>query len=187
MSILFKSGPIRTQVCLRTEPACKQTNKFKLGTFQKPWTLKHHAVLKCFLWVRYAAIRVWRLHTLQQSQLNCNYNSNVLRLLNKVELCAMFKYAIVNWNAVTMVTLFIVIVKTPLYYTCIIMKLSVMSDQNASNIRVDSRDLQTSNTSIWRYHCLWEVAFLKISNQYWLPSDTVHQRFLFISPAHLQT
>ncbi len=34
--------------------------------------------------------------------------------------------------------------------------------------RVDSRDLQTSNISIWRYHCLGEVAFLKIWNQYWL-------------------
>ncbi len=34
--------------------------------------------------------------------------------------------------------------------------------------RVDSRDLQTSNISIWRYHCLKEVAFLKIRIQYWL-------------------
>ncbi len=50
------------------------------------------------------------------------------------------------------------------------------------DIRVDSRDPQTFNISIWRYHCLGEVAFLKIWNQYWLPSDTVHQRFLFISP-----
>ncbi len=53
--------------------------------------------------------------------------------------------------------------------------------------RVDSWDLQTSNISIWRYHCLGELAFLTISNQYWLPSDTVHQRFLFISPVHLQS
>ncbi len=44
-------------------------------------------------------------------------------------------------------------------------------------VQVDSRDLQTSNISIWRYHCLRELAFLKIWNQYWLPSDTVHQRF----------
>ncbi len=29
--------------------------------------------------------------------------------------------------------------------------------------------------------------FLKIWYQYWLPSDKVLQRFLFISPAHLQT
>ncbi len=49
--------------------------------------------------------------------------------------------------------------------------------------KVDSRDLQTSNILIWRYHCLGEVAFLKIWNQYWLPSDTVHQRLFFISPA----
>ncbi len=55
------------------------------------------------------------------------------------------------------------------------------------DIRVNSRDLQPSNIPIWRYHCLGEVVFLKIWNQYWLPSDTVHQRFLFISPAHLQT
>ncbi len=34
-------------------------------------------------------------------------------------------------------------------------------------------DMQTSNTSIWRYHCLGEVEFLKIWNQYRLPSDTV--------------
>ncbi len=27
LSIMFESGPIRTQVCLRTEWACKQTNK----------------------------------------------------------------------------------------------------------------------------------------------------------------
>ena len=37
-------------------------------------------------------------------------------------------------------------------------------------------DMQTSNISIWRYHCLGEVAFLKIWNQYWSLSDTVHQR-----------
>ncbi len=54
-------------------------------------------------------------------------------------------------------------------------------------VRVDSRHPQASNIPIWRYHCLGEVVFLKIWNQYWLPSDTVHQRFLFISPAHLQT
>ena len=48
-------------------------------------------------------------------------------------------------------------------------------------VRVDSRDLQTSNISIWRSYCLGEVAFLKNWNQYWLPSDTVHQRFL-LSP-----
>ncbi len=47
--------------------------------------------------------------------------------------------------------------------------------------RVDSRDPQTSNMWVWRYHCLGEVVFLKIWNQYWLASDTVHQRFLFIS------
>ncbi len=51
--------------------------------------------------------------------------------------------------------------------------------------RVDSSDPQTSNIQIWRYHCLGEVVFLKIWNQYWLPSDKVHQRFLFIFPAHL--
>ncbi len=53
--------------------------------------------------------------------------------------------------------------------------------------RVDSRDLQMPNISIWRYHCSGEVAFLKIWNQYWLLSDTVHPRIFFISPAHLQT
>ena len=58
---------------------------------------------------------------------------------------------------------------------------------NATVSKVDSRDLQTSNISIWRYHCLGEVPFLKIWNQYWLPSDTVYQRYLFISPVHLQT
>ncbi len=46
-----------------------------------------------------------------------------------------------------------------------------------SVLEVDSRDLQTYNISIWRYHCLGEVVFLKIWNQYSLPSDTVHQRF----------
>ncbi len=55
------------------------------------------------------------------------------------------------------------------------------------DIRVDSRDPHTFNIPIWRYHCLGEVVFLKIWNQYWLPSDSVHKRFLFISPAHLQT
>ena len=54
-------------------------------------------------------------------------------------------------------------------------------------LRVDSRDPQTSNVSIWRYHCLGEVACPKIWNQYWLPSDAVDQRFLFISHAHLQS
>ncbi len=34
---------------------------------------------------------------------------------------------------------------------------------------------RTSNIQIWRYHCLREVVFLKIWNQYWLPSDTVHR------------
>ncbi len=33
-------------------------------------------------------------------------------------------------------------------------------------VRVDSRDPQTSNISIWRYHYLGEVAFLKIWNQF---------------------
>ncbi len=46
-----------------------------------------------------------------------------------------------------------------------------------SVIRVDLRDLQISNISIWRYHCLGEVAFMKIWNQYWLPSDTMQQSF----------
>ncbi len=42
-------------------------------------------------------------------------------------------------------------------------------DQNDSKfVRVDSRDLQMPNILIWRYHCLGEVAFLKIWNQYWL-------------------
>ena len=48
--------------------------------------------------------------------------------------------------------------------------------------KVDSRDLQMSNMLIWRYHCLGEVAFLNIWNQYWLPSDTVHQRFFVHLP-----
>ncbi len=46
------------------------------------------------------------------------------------------------------------------------------SDSKFRTPRVDSRDPQTSNIPIWRYHCLGEVVFLKIWNQYWLPSDT---------------
>ncbi len=66
---------------------------------------------------------------------------------------------------------------------CVIMT----SKHHPLKTRVDSTDPQTSNIPIWRYHCLGEVVFLKIWNQYWLPSDTVHHRILFISPTHLQT
>ncbi len=66
-------------------------------------------------------------------------------------------------------------------------KMVAITFTRTENTRVDSRDLQMPNISIWRYHCLGEEAFLKIWNQYWLLSDTVHQRFLFISPTHLQT
>ncbi len=51
------------------------------------------------------------------------------------------------------------------------------------SFRVDLSDPQTSNILIWRYHCLGKVVSLQIWNQYWLPSDTVHQRFSFIFPA----
>ncbi len=37
--LLFESGPIRTQVCLRTERACKQTNQIKSCHFFK-WALR---------------------------------------------------------------------------------------------------------------------------------------------------
>ena len=43
-------------------------------------------------------------------------------------------------------------------------------------------DIQTSNASIWRYHCLGEVVFLKIWNQYWLPSDTSQHSFFAHHP-----
>ncbi len=57
LSILFESGHIRTQVCLRAERACKQTNKqtpttgwlaleeTKIGTpvHSSIWPLKHHS------------------------------------------------------------------------------------------------------------------------------------------------
>ncbi len=42
--------------------------------------------------------------------------------------------------------------------------------------------MQTSNTSIWGYHCLEEVEFLKILNQYRLPSDAIHHRVFFHFP-----
>ncbi len=38
-------------------------------------------------------------------------------------------------------------------------------------------DMQTSYASIWKYHCLGEVVFLKICNQYWLPPDTLQRSF----------